>query len=154
MTVENTISQSTDFLSRPNRTDTANLPQTKVKVQTYHNVYVYEARKLWIAYGSAILFATFAVALGLYTIVATGASYSNEFSTILRVGRHTHLPEGVSPRFDDGRDPLPKDLAKATLTVVRQERIDSPLVEQEPATTESYELLPTGEESSYGTRGL
>ena len=152
MTVENTISQSTDFLSRPNRTDTANLPQTKVKVQTYHNVYVYEARKLWIAYGSAILVATFAVAFGLYTIVATGAFYSNEFSTVLRVGRHTHLPEG--PTFDDGRDPLPKYLAKATLTVTRQERIDSPLIVQEPATTESHELLPTGEGRSSDTRGL
>jgi hypothetical protein len=114
---------------------------------------VYTARRLWIAYALAASCATIAVALGLYTIVATGASYSNEFSTILRVSRHAHLDKEVSDGAADGRDPLPKYLAKATLTVVKQDETDSSLEEQKPAATASYQLLSPGEERSVGTRG-
>ena len=38
--------------------------------------------RLWTAYGLAIACATAAVALGVHTIVTSGSSYSNEFSTI------------------------------------------------------------------------
>jgi hypothetical protein len=86
---------------------------------------VYTVRRLWIAYALATLGAAIPVALGLYTIFATGASYSNEFSTILRVGRRAHLDKDVSDVAADGRDPLPKDLAKATLTVfVKQDETE------------------------------
>jgi hypothetical protein len=82
-------------------------------------------RKLWIAYALATLGAAVPVALGLYTIFATGASYSNEFSTILRVSRRAHLDKDVSDLAADGRDPLPKDLAKVTLTVfVKQDETE------------------------------
>jgi hypothetical protein len=145
--------RSTNRHLRPNLTDTAKLPQTNVRTPTYHNVYVYTARRLWIAYALAASCATIAVALGLYTIVATGASYSNEFSTILRVSRHAHLDKEVSDGAADGRDPLPKYLAKATLTVVKQDETDSSLEEQKPAATASYQLLSPGEERSVGTRG-
>lgn len=82
---------------------------------------MYTVRKLWIAYALATLGAVVPVALGLYTIFATGASYSNEFSTILRVSRRAYLDKDVSDVADDGRDPLPEDLAKATLTVFKQD---------------------------------
>jgi hypothetical protein len=138
--------QSANRLFRPNLTDRAKLPQTKVTVQTYHNVYVYTARRLWIAYALAASCATIAVALGLYTIVATGASYSNEFSTILRVSRHAHLEKEVSDGAADGRDPLPKYLAKATLT-------DSSSTGRKSAVAASHQLLSPGEGRSFGTRG-
>jgi hypothetical protein len=86
---------------------------------------VYTVRRLWIAYALATLGAAVPVALGLYTIFATGASYSNEFSTILRVSRRAHLDKDVSDLAADGRDPLPKDLAKVTLTVfVKQDETE------------------------------
>jgi hypothetical protein len=86
---------------------------------------VYTVRRLWIAYALATLGAAIPVALGLYTIFATGASYSNEFSTILRVSRRAHLDKDVSDLAADGRDPLPKDLAKVTLTVfVKQDETE------------------------------
>jgi len=84
---------------------------------TYHNVYSYTHRRLWITYGVALLCATVGVALGLHAIVAGGASYSNEFSTILRVSRHAHLDHEIAQCDAAGRDPLPKYLAKATLTM-------------------------------------
>jgi hypothetical protein len=110
------ISQSTDIIFQAK-------PQTKVTVQTYHNVYVYTVRRLWIAYALATAGAIVPVALGLYAIFATGASYSNEFSTILRVSRRAHLDKDVSDVAANGRDPLPKNLAKATLTVFKQEEM-------------------------------
>jgi hypothetical protein len=86
---------------------------------------VYTVRRLWIAYALATLGAAVPVALGLYTIFATGASYSNEFSTILRVSRRAHLDKDVSDLAADGRDPLPKDLAKVMLTVfVKQDETE------------------------------
>jgi len=146
------IPHSTNLLSRPNLTDTANLPKTKVNVQTYHNVYVYSARNLWIAYAFVITGATIAVAIGLYTIFTTGAWYSNEFSTILRVGRHAVLDKEVLPDAADGRDPLPEYLAKATLMVVKPEKIELSLVQRTSAATASSHLLASGEEGSLGTR--
>ena len=116
-------------------------------------MYVYTARRLWIAYALAASCATIAVALGLYTIVATGASYSNEFSTILRVSRHAHLEKEVSDGAADGRDPLPKYLAKATLTVVKEDESDSSSVGQKSAVTASHQLLSPGEGRSFDTRG-
>ena len=145
--------QSPNRLARPNLTDPAKLPQTNVTVQTYYNVYVYTARRLWIAYALAASCATIAVALGLYTIVATGASYSNEFSTILRVSRHAHLEKEVSDGAADGRDPLPKYLAKATLTVVKEDESDSSSTGRKSAVAASHQLLSPGEGRSFGTRG-
>jgi hypothetical protein len=93
------------------------LPKTPVASATYHNVYSYTRHRLWVTYGVALLCATVAVAIGLYAIIASGASYSNEFSTILRVSRHAHLDHEVARRDAAGRDPLPKYLMKATLTM-------------------------------------
>lgn len=132
--------------------DTANLPQTKVKVQTYHNVYIYTAHRLWIAYALAASCAIVAVALGLYTIVATGASYSNEFSTILRVSGHAHLDHEVSQEAADGRDPLPEYLAKATFTVIKVDETALSLAEQKVTATADCQLLSPGEERSSDIR--
>jgi hypothetical protein len=129
---------------RPNLTDTASLPQTDVKVRIYHNIYVYAARRLCIAYSVALACATIVVALGLYAIITNGASYSNEFSTILRVSRHALLDHEVSPGATDGRDPLPEDLAKATLMVVKKYETDSSSVEQQSAAAANDRLLPPG----------
>lgn len=113
---------------------------------------MYTASRLWIAYTLAASCAVIAVALGLYTIVATGASYSNEFSTVLRVSRHAHLDQEVSQGAASGQDPLPKYLAKATLTVNKKEESVVSLADQKTGTVASYELLSSGEERSFSTR--
>jgi hypothetical protein len=106
---------------RPNASAYARLPTTPVASETYHNIYSYTRRRLWIAYGVSLLCATVAVALGLHAIFASGASYSNEFSTILRVSRHAHLDYEVARSDASGRDPLPKYLAKSTLMIAKDE---------------------------------
>jgi hypothetical protein len=106
---------------RPNASAYASSPTTPVWSETYHNVYSYTSRRLWVAYGVSLLCATVAVALGLHAIFAGGASYSNEFSTILRVSRHAYLDYEVARDDATGRDPLPKYLAKSTLTVAKDE---------------------------------
>lgn len=53
-----------------------------------------------------------AVAVGLYTMVANNASYSNEFSTILRVAHHA-ISDPKLDVEDNGSDPLVKSLAEA-----------------------------------------
>jgi hypothetical protein len=84
---------------------------------TYRNVYIYTKYKLWLAYGVAIACATTAVSIGLYTIFSTGASYSSDFSTILRAARGAALSNEVELSDADGRDPLPKYLKKTSIAV-------------------------------------
>lgn len=84
----------------------------KVNYEAYHNVYVYNPYKLWLAYGIALALSMIAVAIGLYTIVSNSASYSNEFSTIVRVA-HCAISDPKLDAKDNGSDPLVKDLAEA-----------------------------------------
>jgi hypothetical protein len=107
-----TTSSSTDGLLRassPSRTEV-----TKI---TYRNVYIYTKYKLWLAYGAAIACASVAVSVGLYTIFSTGASYSSDFSTILRAARGAALSNEVDLSDANGKDPLPKYLAKTSIAV-------------------------------------
>jgi hypothetical protein len=46
-----------------------------------------------------------------------GASYSNDFTTILRVSRCANLDHDDIDPNDDGRDPLPDPLAKTVLNL-------------------------------------
>ena len=59
--------------------------KTDVSVTTFFNIYNYHWQRLVLAYGIAISVTFMTVILGLYTIINTGSSYSNKFSTILRV---------------------------------------------------------------------
>lgn len=79
-------------------------------------MYIYASYKLWLLYGIAIASASLVVAVGLCVIISRGASYSNDFSTIVRVTRHAFIDPDVDTR-DDGRDPLVKSLADATCCV-------------------------------------
>lgn len=140
----------------------ASLPKTPVASEDYHNVYSYTRQRLWIAYGVALFCATIAVALGLHAVFASGASYSSEFSTILRVSRHAHLGHEVVQCDATGRDPLPKYLAKTTLTITKDE-VETEEDEEEDvaairrqestASTMSYHLISPGEERLSGTQG-
>jgi hypothetical protein len=95
-----------------------------VSLPIHSNEYNYDIFTLWIAYGLSILTTLIAVTVGLAAIVLTGASYSDNFSTSLRVSRAADLSvpevrrdyEGGS-EDDDGRDPLPRFLGEGRLIV-------------------------------------
>ena len=91
------------------------LPRVNVATTIFHNVFVYSWSKLWLAYGIAALLTAVAVAQGLLAIMLGCASYSNNFSTVMRSTWSTKLSVDTSNVGDDCRDPLPKYLAKATL---------------------------------------
>jgi hypothetical protein len=76
-------------------------------------VYVYSAARLWRAYGIAIFFAAVASAIGLWALFATGASYSQDFSTVLHIGRGALMSAEVKEEDTDGNDKLPKYLEDA-----------------------------------------
>ncbi|KJX98786.1 hypothetical protein TI39_contig391g00001 [Zymoseptoria brevis] len=86
---------------------------TDVTVTTFANVYFYNARRLLLAYGSALALALFAVLVGCYTIASTGLSYSHNFSTILRVAQDEDLNALIEEKDTKGQDPLPKYIGKA-----------------------------------------
>lgn len=75
-------------------------------------MYVYNSYKLWLTYGIALASSVIAVAMGLYSIASNNASYSNEFSTIVRVARHAISDPKLNTE-DNGSDPLAKSLAEA-----------------------------------------
>ena len=98
---------------QPNNTSPSAPPMTSVTLPEYHNVYVYNQFKLWLAYGLAIVFSTISVLIGMTALMSNGASYSNSFSTILRTSRFAHIEPEVREQDADGRDPLPKHLQEA-----------------------------------------
>lgn len=90
---------------------------------TYHNVYSYARFTLWLSYGLAILVAGLAVLIGLFCISLNGASFSHDFSTVLRTTRNAELSVEMKDEDNRGRDPLPKYLADAE--VVFDQRRDA-----------------------------
>ena len=139
--------------NRPNLSDTTNLPLTQVTSETYHNVYRYAMIRLWTAYGLAIACATAAVALGVHTIVTSGSSYSNEFSTIVRVSRHAHLGHEVDSCDASGRDPLPKYLKRTTFKLSGESDVESTDLDVKKVTPPaSYQRIPHTEQDSSHAR--
>jgi hypothetical protein len=86
-------------------------------VDSGRTLYVYDAATLWIAYGLSIFFTLLAVIIGLQTIITSGKSYSNRFSTVVRVARTAGLSTGVLDDKRIGQDPLPKHLKNARFVV-------------------------------------
>jgi hypothetical protein len=78
-------------------------------------VYAYSELTLWLSYGIAILISTFAVAVGLACILIAGASWADDFSTIMRTTRDADLSAHLAGDDRDGRHPLPKHLKQATI---------------------------------------
>lgn len=57
-----------------------------------------------------------AVIWGTICLIKNGASFSANFSTILRVSHEARLTTSICDADADGSDPLPKYLAKAELS--------------------------------------
>jgi len=82
---------------------------------SYHNVYFYSPGTLWLAYGIAILFSSISATVGIVAVYSNGLSYSNDFSTVLRVSRHADMTVEIHSSDIDGSDPLPRYLAKCNI---------------------------------------
>ena len=85
-------------------------------VEYWRNIYVYSPDLLLLPYACSVALATVAVIWGTICLVHNGASFSVNFSTILRVSHEARLTAPVDDADADGRDPLPKHLAKAELS--------------------------------------
>lgn len=86
------------------------------------NIYDYDPRDLWIAYGIAAGSALFCVIFGIYSILRNGATYQNVFSTFLRTTRDEALQNLIDPS-DNGAEPLPKDLAEVNITLAQDKYV-------------------------------
>ena len=118
---------------------------TKVTYNTYHNVYIYSAITLWVAYGLAILFTLVALMLGMVSLALNKGSFKNDFSTVLRNTRMVAMTEELHHDEVDGRQPVPKRLAGARVMMGSP----SSQVQIHPATSEPNveSKLPTAETS-------
>ncbi|KAF2658592.1 hypothetical protein K491DRAFT_755910 [Lophiostoma macrostomum CBS 122681] len=117
-----TISLMSSALLQPNYSSPSAPPKATVTTFTAQTVYVYAAGTLWAAYGAAAFCTLICVLIGMYTIIASGATYNNSFSTILRVARAAELSTEVKREDLDGKSPLPEYLAKATVSIESRKR--------------------------------
>ncbi|KAH8816636.1 hypothetical protein F5884DRAFT_663758 [Xylogone sp. PMI_703] len=113
------ISLMSSSLLQPNRSSPYAPPSTLVFLPQYRNIFIYSPWKLWLAYGISILFSTTGVIIGLFAMLSNGASYNNNFSTILRTSKHANINTAINPVDATGREPLPKYLAKAAVLFPR-----------------------------------
>ena len=120
------------YVNRPNYSSLSLPAKTNITTFTAQTVYSYNAVRLWAAYGTACLAATLCVIIGLVTIIASGASYDNTFSTVFRVSREAKLANEIIPEDMDGKSPLPSYLAKTEVVLVeRGEEQKGGLLERE-----------------------
>lgn len=82
---------------------------------SYNNQYEYDRTTLWATYAVAIGISIMSVMAGTYVVLTTQASYSNSFSTFLRVSHNIHISREVRLEDTSGRGSLPKDLADAMI---------------------------------------
>ncbi|KAF7193070.1 hypothetical protein HII31_05631 [Pseudocercospora fuligena] len=88
----------------------------EVSIRVTQNIYQYSRQKLWLAYGLAIGVSTLVVAFGCFMIFLNSASYTEDFSTMLRFSRGAELDVDIDQKDLGGEDPLPKYLANAHIT--------------------------------------
>lgn len=119
------------------------------------NIYNYDSRDLWIAYGIAAVSALLCVIFGIYAIWRNGATYQNVFSTFLRTTRDQALQNLIDPS-DKGAEPLPKDLAAVNI-ILAEDKYETIQVPQRRSSeadarssvsrgTEEAEPVRTGQE--------
>ncbi len=77
----------------------------------FRSDYVYESEALIIAYAISNIISLLCVGIGIYAIYKNGASFTNNFSTIVRVTNHLDLEESIEEKDRAGSDPVPRHLA-------------------------------------------
>jgi len=98
-------------------TSIADRNRVPVNVITSENIYSYDPRDLWLAYGIACGASLLCALLGLYGVWRNGGvSYQNLFSTFVRTTREDSLRNLVEPH-DRGSEPLPRKFAEAKIVL-------------------------------------
>ncbi|KAK4693726.1 hypothetical protein P7C71_g3725, partial [Lecanoromycetidae sp. Uapishka_2] len=97
--------------------------KTKVQLATSENIYIYAAYKLWLAYGLAIGATALIALFGMVAILANHASFSNKFSTILRLSRGAQLSYEINHADLGGQDPLPAYAKKTTVRFSQEQML-------------------------------
>lgn len=108
-----TISMFSSPALQPSESSPFAPPPVNVTFHDYTPTYVYAVKTLWLAYGIAIFVALIGVVVGICCIMSNGASFSNEFSTILRTSRAASVNVNIEQEDADGKDPLPKYIDEA-----------------------------------------
>ncbi len=96
--------------------------QVLANVYSSHNIYKYDPRDLWVAYGIAAGSALFCVIFGIYAIWRNGATYQNVTSTFIRTTRDQALQNLIDPS-DNGAEPLPKYLAEVNIKLAEDKSV-------------------------------
>ena len=91
--------------------------EIQMAVTRYHNTYEYNWRQLCITYGAAVAVALIAISVGFYSLIITGTSYSNKFSTIVRIARDSSLAVFIGDEDRLGQDPLPEYIGRAKFAI-------------------------------------
>lgn len=99
--------------SRPNYSSPTAPSPAEVTYHRHHNIYTYSAKNLWLPYGIALVLTSLAVIAGLVTMFTNRASYSSNFSSVLRAAHGAELSTEILNIDMHGQDPLPKYLANA-----------------------------------------
>ncbi|PIA93527.1 hypothetical protein CB0940_03962 [Cercospora beticola] len=111
------ISMASSTMFRYNITAPNAPGNVTVTINRMGNVYSYSAEKLWLAYGLAISIAIISVAIGLLAIFRSGASFTLNFSTIVRATRTADVSIEMDEQSLPGKDPLPKSWKRARFTI-------------------------------------
>jgi len=92
-------------------------------IESWPNVYTYRRRNLLVSYGVALALTLLSCIFGCMTIYFNGSSYSNSFSTLLRVTRRAldDFDPLLTAHDRTGADPLSRRLAKAPIQLSEAE---------------------------------
>lgn len=78
--------------------------------------YTYRPTDIYIAYGSAVLCASICTIIGCIALYLNQASYSSDFTTVIRTTRRREISELITEQDSTGADPLGKAIAKVSVT--------------------------------------
>ncbi|KAI4210070.1 MAG: hypothetical protein LQ351_007060 [Letrouitia transgressa] len=104
------------LLSQP-RYLTTQVEPVAVTSQMSRNVYVYNAKRLWFAYGLGLGLTLLVVGVGCWNVISADVSYSNRFSTMLRTTRGQELDDLVVTEYRKGEDPVPRAIQWAQMGI-------------------------------------
>jgi hypothetical protein len=92
---------------------------------TAETIYLYLVEKLWAAYSAAAACTLMSIIIGIFAIIVSNqTSYSNDCSTSLLIARAAEQIEEVRSKDTDGKSPLLQYLAKATILLAGDNKIE------------------------------
>ncbi|KAL2426713.1 hypothetical protein ABEF95_012020 [Exophiala dermatitidis] len=93
---------------------------------TFQPQFVYQPRTLLVTYGVSTLFAFICVVMGVHALLHNGASYTNSFSTIVRVTRDPSFSRLIADEGDlQGAEPVPRHIREAEIRLGRSAKVSA-----------------------------